>query len=253
MVESTYGDRKHPERDMQQLGNAINRTLRRGGSVLIPAFAVDRTEILLHAVGELRASGEIPDVPIVLDSPMALRALEVYRSAFDGGAADVRPGVQGFLESSKIETLTTAEESRRVNSPDYPMIIISASGMATGGRVLHHLRHQLPDPKNTILLVGYQAAGTRGHRLIEGDRAIKIFGEYVPVRAEIVDIRGFSVHADADEILAWLGALPQTPSVCLVNHGEPRASATLRDRISDELGWTSVVPRPGERILVTPR
>jgi metallo-beta-lactamase family protein len=251
VVESTYGDRAHPERDLSRLADAITRTVRRGGSVLIPAFAVDRTEVLLQALYELRSTGAIPDVPVVVDSPMAMRALEVYRSAFRAGTPDARPAAARFLEPSQVQVLATVEESRGVNSPEFPTIVISASGMATGGRVLHHLRHQLPDPRNTVLLVGYQAYGTRGRTLLEGARALKMFGQYVPVRAEVVDLQGFSVHADADELLEWLGRLDQPPRLCLVNHGEPQACARLRDRIDDELGWTAVVPRDGERLVVT--
>jgi metallo-beta-lactamase family protein len=250
VVESTYGDRAHPARDLGPLADAITRTVRRGGSVLIPAFAVDRTEVLLQALHELRSSGAIPDVPVVVDSPMALRALHVYRSAFDQGTPDAKKGTAGFLDASHVQALATVEESQRMNSPEFPTIVISASGMATGGRVLHHLRHQLPDPRNTVLLVGYQAYGTRGRSLLEGARTLKMFGQYVPVRAEVVDLQGFSVHADADELLGWLGRLGAPPTLCVVNHGEPRASETLRDRIDDELGWTAVVPRDGERVVV---
>lgn len=136
-----------------------------------------------------------------------------------------------------------------VNAPQFPCIIISASGMASGGRVLHHLSHQLPDPRNTVVLVGFQAGGTRGRSLQEGAPAVKIHGRYVPVHAEIADLEAFSVHADADDILGWLGSMPAKPTTCYVTHGEPDASFALRDRIVKELGWTAVVPEPGERVL----
>jgi len=250
VVESTYGDRSHPVRDLQLLADVITRTVRRGGSVLIPAFAVDRTEVVLCALHELFRTNSLPQVPVILDSPMALHALDVYRKALAEGTVDVRPGAADLLEPKQLRALTTAQESMTMNSPDYPSIIISASGMATGGRVLHHLRHQLPDQRNTVLLVGYQAFGTRGRSLLEGARALKIFGQYVPVRAEVADLQGFSVHADADEILAWLASMSGEPSLCLVTHGEPHASKALCDRIGSELGWPAVVPRQGERILV---
>ncbi len=250
VVESTYGDRKHPERDLHELAAVITRTVRRGGSVLIPAFAVDRTEVVLSALHELSKTGAIPQVPVLMDSPMALHALELYRKALATHAPGTRAGGEELFDPGQLRTLTTVQESMTANSPTYPSIILSASGMATGGRVLHHLRHQLPDPRNTVLLVGYQAYGTRGRALLDGTRAVKIFGQYIPVRAEIASVKGFSVHADADEILAWLGGMRGTPSLCVVNHGEPEASATLRDRISDELGWTAVVPRQNERIVV---
>jgi metallo-beta-lactamase family protein len=250
VVESTYGDRVHPELDLQSLADVINRTVARGGSVLVPAFAVDRTEVVLAALDELRRAGRIPAVPVVLDSPMALRALDVYRAAISAGSLDSRPGAAQRFDLRDVQALATVEESRRMNSPDYPCIIISASGMATGGRVLHHLRHQLPDPRHTVLLAGYQAAGTRGRALLEGARTVKLFGQYVPVRAEIAQVQGLSVHADVEEILSWLGRMSSAPEVCFVTHGEPTSSARLRDRIEQELGWTAVVPRSGERVLV---
>jgi metallo-beta-lactamase family protein len=252
VVESTYGDRHHPAPDLDVLADAITRTVRRGGSVLIPAFAVDRTEVVLCALRELLRSGAIPQVPVVLDSPMALHALDVYRSALARSSPETRPGRPDPFDLGDLRTLSTPEESQAMNAPGFPCVLISASGMATGGRVLHHLRHQLPDPRNTVLLVGYQAYGTRGRSLLEGARTLKLFGQYVPVRAEVVNAQGFSVHADADETLQWLGAMSSPPGVCFVNHGEAHASATLCERITDELGWPAVVPRQGERVVVRP-
>jgi metallo-beta-lactamase family protein len=248
VVESTYGDRRHPDRDLTLLAESINRTVARGGSVLIPAFAVDRTEVLLSALHELLRSRAIPDVPVVLDSPMALHALELYRKALTSEAPDVRPDLADVFDLPQLRTLTTPEQSMTVNAPAYPTVVISASGMATGGRVLHHLRHQLPDPRNTVLLCGYQALGTRGRALQDGARTVKVFGRYVPVRAEVVSLQGFSVHADAEELLDWLAGT--SPGLCLVNHGEQHAAEALRDRIDAELGWTTVVPRAGERVVV---
>ena len=253
VVESTYGARRHPDRDPGRLADVINRTVARGGSVLIPAFAVDRTEVLLCALHDLRAAGAIPDVPVFVDSPMALRALEVYRSALERGDADVRSSVAQLADPlglAHLSALTTVEQSMTVNDPAYPSIVISASGMASGGRVLHHLKAQLPDPRNTVVLVGFQAAGTRGRALLEGARSVKVHGGYVPVRAEIADLEEYSVHADADDLLGWLRSMPTAPSTCYVVHGEPDSSDALRDRIEHELGWTAVVPEPGERVLV---
>jgi metallo-beta-lactamase family protein len=251
VVESTYGDRKHPEPDLDELADAVTRTFARGGSVLVPAFAVDRTEVVLSALRTLMRSGRIPKVPVFVDSPMALRALEVYREALERSDLDVRTprkGVPDPFDTGDLRPLTTVEESMTVNRPAYPSIVVSASGMATGGRVLHHLVDQLPDPRNTVLLVGFQASGTRGRSLAEGARALKIHGRYVPVRAEVVDLDHFSVHADADEVLEWLGRMPEPPSTCFVVHGEPQSSAALRDRLIEELGWNAVVPEPGERV-----
>lgn len=252
VVESTYGDRLHAIPDPGRLAEIVNRTIGRGGSVLIPAFAVDRTEVLLCTLKDLIEAGEIPPLPVFIDSPMALKALRVYRDALERGDLDIRTSMisaKDPFDSGDLRALTTAEKSMTVNSPQFPCIIISASGMASGGRVLHHLAHQLPDPRNTVVLVGFQAGGTRGRSLQDGARAIKIHGRYVPVHAEIADLEDFSVHADADDILTWLGTMPAAPSACFVVHGEPSSSEALRDRIEQELGWTAAVPYLGERVL----
>jgi metallo-beta-lactamase family protein len=253
VIESTYGDRVHPPSMTGLLAAAIRRTIERGGSVIIPAFAVDRTEVVLVALHELAGAGAIPDVPIYLDSPMALRALQVYRRAAASGAVQYRTSdIAAALSNPNLRTAHTTEESIALNHPVEPCIIISASGMATGGRVLHHLRSMLPDRDNSVLLVGYQAVATRGRDLLEGARQIKIHGLYVPVRAEIVDLTGFSVHADGDELLAWLAQCPDEPDVVYVVHGEADSSDALARRISQELGWVAVVPRDGEMVRLKP-
>ncbi len=253
VVESTYGDRRHPARDPQLLADAIRRTVGRGGSVLIPAFAVDRTELVILELTRLMHAGQIPRVPIFVDSPMALSALAVYRRAVRQGSVQLRDevrGSHGLLEDTDLHAIRDATASQRLNRPTVPCIIISASGMATGGRVVHHLAHQLPDPRNCVVLTGFQAVGTRGRQLQEGARQVKMHGRYVPVRAEIVDVQDFSVHADADETIRWLGHSPTPPDNVYVVHGEPQAAATLAARIDDELGWCAVVPRYGERVRV---
>ena len=205
VVESTYGDRRHAPRDPQLLADAIRRTVGRGGSVLIPAFAVDRTELVILELTRLMRAGQIPRVPVFVDSPMALAALAVYRRAVRQGSVQLRDEVRGshrLLEDTELHAVHDAAASQRLNRPHAPCIIISASGMATGGRVVHHLAQQLPDRRNCVVLTGYQAAGTRGRQLQEGARQLKMHGRYVPVRAEIVDDQDFSVHADADEMLA---------------------------------------------------
>ena len=250
VVESTYGVRQHPERDLSRLAEVVRRTVRRGGTVLVPAFAVDRTEVVLCALADLLAAGEIPDVPVFVDSPMALETLEVYRKALGRLDPDVRPVTGDPFAIPRLEGVQDAEASRALNHARYPCVLVSASGMATGGRVLHHLAAQLPDARNSVLLVGYQAVGTRGRALLEGARSLKVHGRYVPVHAEVVDLQGFSVHADADEILAWLGSAPEPPGCCYVVHGEEASAEGVRDRVIDELGWTAVVPREGETVLV---
>ena len=252
VVESTYGDRAHPADPTEALVDAINRAVDRGGSVVIPAFAVDRTEVLLLALQDLMTAARIPTLPVFIDSPMALRALEVYREGLVS-APDVRPDLpEDVFDWPQLRVAASAGESEALNDPARPCIMLSASGMATGGRVLHHLRAMLPDPRHAVILVGYQAVGTRGRDLASGASAVKIHGEYVPVRAEVVDVQGWSVHADADELLRWLGSAPEPPDVVYVVHGEPAASATLAARIGAELGWLAIVPRDGERVRIRP-
>ncbi|MFC5998110.1 MBL fold metallo-hydrolase RNA specificity domain-containing protein [Quadrisphaera sp. GCM10027208] len=246
VLESTYGDREHPEPDPEVLAGAIRRTVRRGGVVLVPAFAVDRTELVLAELERLRSAGEIPDVPVVVDSPMALASLRIYRTALREGHPDVRPDARTLLDRSDVREARTVEESMRLNAPALPCIIVSASGMAAGGRVVHHLKHLLPDPRNTVVLTGFQAPGTRGRDLLEGARRLKMHGRYVPVRAEVVEVRDFSCHADASELVDWVRGAPRPPAVVYVVHGEPAASAALADRLEDELGVLAVPPRPGE-------
>lgn len=241
VIESTYGDRSHPP-PSAQLADAICRTVERGGAVLIPAFAVDRTELVLLELGRLMRAGRIPRVPVVVDSPMALAALRVYQRALRSAGLPVDFGIP------HLRTASEAIDSMALNRPAAPAIVVSASGMATGGRVVHHLAHQLPERRNTVVLTGYQAEGTRGRALAEGARAVKIHGRYVPVHAEIVVDDTFSAHADAEEILAWLAKAPRAPRTVFVVHGEPGPAAHLADRIGDELGWTAVVPHFGERV-----
>ena len=257
LVESTYGNREHTDEQARQaFAAAITRTLERGGSVVIPAFAVDRTEVYLRALRELRAAGEIPQSPVLIDSPMALSALSVYQKAIASHATELRPGITAegtqALDPGQMQELRTVAESMTANRPARPSIIVSASGMAAGGRVLHHLRHLLPDSRNTVLIVGFAAVGTRARDLAEGARTIKIHGEYVPVRAEVVQADAFSAHADADDVLSWLAGAPE-PVTTYVVHGEPAAAAALRDRLDRELGWTAAVPALGERVTVRAR
>ncbi len=251
VVESTYGDRDHSPEGFDELAEVITRTVGRGGSVVIPAFAVDRTEVVLMALRQLTEQGRIPRIPVHVDSPMALRALGIYREGLAARHPDVRPDLGPdtlVFDPGDLREAHSAEESIALNDPDEPCIIVSASGMATGGRVVHHLKHLMPDPRNAIVLVGYQAQGTRGRDLVEGATQLKMHGRYVPVRAEVAQVDGFSVHADAEELLGWLAAAPRVPDVVYVVHGEPQASQGLAGRIRAELGWLAVVPRDGERV-----
>jgi metallo-beta-lactamase family protein len=253
VVESTYGDRLHDDADMSaRLADLIRRTVARGGRVVVPAFAVDRTEVLLHELAGLYADGAIPRVPVYVDSPMALAALGVYRTAISEGHDGLRPAIDDadLFRLPELVEVHDAEESKRLTASGEPCIIVAGSGMATGGRVTHHLKKMLPDPRNSVALVGYQAEGTRGRTLLDGEPDLKIHGQYVRVRAEVADVTGFSVHADADELMQWIGACQEPPRGVFVVHGEPQASAALARRISSELDWTAVVPSYGERLLL---
>jgi metallo-beta-lactamase family protein len=251
VIESTYGDRSHVAGAELRMAEAIAMTAERGGVSLIPAFAVDRTEMILLYIKRLMASGSIPRMPIYVDSPMAVAALAVYRRAIAEGDAEIRPELRGvedpFDPGELVETRSVAA-SKEITSRPGPAIIVSASGMATGGRVLHHLAARLPDPRNAVLLVGFQAQQTRGRRLLEGARMLKMHGRYVPVHARIVDLTGFSVHVDRDEMLAWLRRMKEPPECCYVVHGEPKAGEALRGAVDSELGWNAVVPSHLERV-----
>jgi metallo-beta-lactamase family protein len=244
VVESTYGDRRHTS-GPPVLADAIRRTIGRGGSVLVPAFAVDRTELVLLEIGRLMQQGLVPAVPVHVDSPMALAVLDLYRRRLQDAGAAHDFGIPDLRVARSVA------QSQLLNRPDKACIVVSASGMATGGRVLHHLVHQLPDRRNCVVLAGYQAHGTRGRALAAGAREVKIHGRYVPVRAEVVQDESFSAHADADEVLAWLGRIPEAPRTVFVVHGEPAASSALASRIQRELGWTAVVPSYGERVRLS--
>jgi metallo-beta-lactamase family protein len=253
LLESTYGGRRHDEIGAEaRLADAIVRTAERRGAVVIPAFAVDRTEVLLLTLRRLESEGRIPHLPVYVDSPMALASLHVYERAAVAGDAEIRPEFRGRPDPFDPRDLVEArdvEQSKAIHDAGLPCIIVSASGMATGGRVLHHLARRLPEPRHSVVLVGFQAAGTRGRRLLDGAREVKLLGRYVPVRAEIVDAGGFSVHADGSELLAWARRLPAPPPrVTFTVHGEPEAAGALRDALDRELGWSAVVPQHGERV-----
>jgi len=255
LVESTYGDRAHEpiEGAEARLAAVITRTAKRGGSIVIPSFAVDRTEVILLALRRLADEGRIPSLPVYADSPMALDVLRVYRRALATGDPEIRPGFGADgdpFDPGSLHELRTPEESRRLNDIDFPSIIISASGMATGGRVLHHLLRCLPDNRCAVVLPGFQAEGTRGRLLAEGASSIKMLGRYVPVRAEVVVVDAFSVHGDGNEIVEWLRRGPRAPDTAFVVHGEQRGATALAERLGSELGWHAVVPVAGERVRV---
>jgi metallo-beta-lactamase family protein len=256
MIESTYGDRLHDSEDsVERLADVITRTADRGGVVVIPAFAVDRTEVLLFHLHHLSLQGRLPHIPIYVDSPMALAGLTMYRAALDNGATDVRREFHGrsdILDLRGLEEIHDTQGSKQLRNRPGAAVIIAGAGMASGGRVVHHLARLLPDRENTVVLVGFQAEGTRGRQLLEGATSLKIHGQYVRVRAEVCDLTGFSVHADAGELMDWLRTATREPRGVFVVHGEAGASAVLARRIEQELDWTAVRPAIGERLSVAP-
>lgn len=243
LVESTYGDRRHEQIDpTRALGDHIERCVRRGGTVVIPAFAVGRAQSLLYHLSRLRADGRLRDIPIYLDSPMAINASGLMcdfmgEHRLSRAECEAACGVAHYVRE--------VEESKELTANHAPKVIISASGMATGGRVLHHLKRFAPDGKNLVLFSGFQAAGTRGAAMISGARTIKIHGEYIPVEAEVANLTMLSAHADSDELMRWLGSLHEVPKHVFITHGEPTGAHVLAKRISEELSWSSSVPALG--------
>ncbi len=252
LTESTYGDRRHEDTvSLELFESTIRDTAERGGIAVIPSFAVDRTEVILWHLRRLMQAGRVPSLPVYVDSPMALTTLNVYRRALAEGSEEIREelrGAQDPFDPGQLIEAKSVEESMAINDETGPAIIVSASGMATGGRVLHHLRRLLPDPKNSLILVGYQADGTRGRRLLNGEPTLKMFGAIVPVRAQLANVPAFSVHADQQEIVDWLGAGQRAPKTAFVVHGEPESANALRQKLDDDLGWTATVPKHLEQM-----
>ncbi len=253
LVESTYGDREHPaDDDGAQLARIVNETADRGGKLIIPSFAIGRVEEVLYWLKKLEESNRVPVLPVYVDSPMAVQALEFYRRHAHELDLDARPerGEVSAFGTARFYPTASPQESKRIADVKGAAIIISASGMATGGRVLHHLAAALPNPNNTVLFVGFQAEGTRGRRLIEGEPQVKMFGQFVPVNARVERLNAMSAHADAGEILRWLRTFPSAPGITYLVHGEPPAQQALKQRIERELGWNVRIPSYGERVDV---
>ncbi|HSV84126.1 MAG TPA: MBL fold metallo-hydrolase [Ramlibacter sp.] len=239
LLESTYGDRSHDDADAATLlAETIARTASRGGIVVVPAFAVGRAQALVYLIATLKRDRRIPDLPVFLNSPMAADVTAIYHQHRDYHRLN-EAQCRLMCESARI--VNSVEESQKLNELRYPAVIVSASGMATGGRVVHHLKAFAPDRRNTILLAGYQAAGTRGAALAAGARQLKIHGDYVPVRAEVVNLGSLSAHADREELLAWIGRLPRPPQRVFLTHGEPVAADSLRLAIEERHGWRCTV------------
>lgn len=249
VVESTYGNRQHPESDpMADLGQVISATAARGGVVVIPAFAVGRAQALMYYLSLLKASGVVPALlPVFLDSPMAKDATGIYHKHRQYHRLTHEQCAQ-MCHAAKI--VNTVEESKAIDQQHGPKVVIAASGMATGGRVLHHIKAFAADPRNTILFAGYQAAGTRGATMLAGAETVKIHGQYIAIRAQVAQVENLSAHADSNEIMHWLGSFKRPPRNTFITHGEPEAAEALRLRIQEELMWPCRVPAYRDRFAL---
>ncbi|QZY44693.1 MULTISPECIES: MBL fold metallo-hydrolase RNA specificity domain-containing protein [Mycolicibacterium] len=245
VMESTYGDRLHGHADPgEALAEVIDATVDRGGTVVIPAFAVGRAQALLYYLWRLHSAGRLPGIPIYLDSPMAINASDLL-GAFP---RDHRLPPEVYDDMCALATYTRdTDESKKITASREPKIVISASGMATGGRILHHLKAFAPDPRNTIIVTGYQVPGTRGRSIAAGEPYVKIHGEWIPINAQVANLQMLSAHADADELIRWAGGFVTAPRQVFVVHGEPQAADTLRRRLDREFGWQATVPRPNQQ------
>ena len=240
VVESTYGDRQHQTVDARQaIGRVISDTAKAGGSVLIPAFAIGRAQMLLHVLEQLKAQKAIPNLPVYLNSPMAIKATEVFHRFHERHRLTKE-------DCERIDAMThyvrTVEESIALAASSYPSIIVSASGMASGGRVLHHLKEMLPNHRNTVLFAGYQSMATRGEKLVHGAGSIRIHGQDIPVKARICHFDSFSAHADAGQIITWLRSIRTPPKQVFVTHGEPESAQAMVEKLETELGWPAERP-----------
>jgi metallo-beta-lactamase family protein len=255
VMESTYGNREHPTDDPSpQLAAAIRQTVERGGSVIVPAFAVERTQKFLFMLKELMESGQAPKIPVYCDSPMAIKAVEIFLKHSEEYSDETKELIARYgspLEWPGFNFALSPAQSKQINESKVPSIIVSSSGMVTGGRIQHHLMQRLPDPKNTVIFIGFQAPGTRGFTIKSGAPDVKIFGEFVPIRAQVVAFEQFSDHADTPELLQWLHTFPKKPAATYLVHGEPSASSQLRDAITKDLGWNVQVAQWMQKVQVS--
>lgn len=252
MVESTYGDRLHDEIPSDiRLATAINEGFKRNAPILIPAFAVGRTQEIIYLIRELEEAGKIPVMPVIVDSPMAKQATQVYQrwnEEHDEEYASILAEKKHPLQTENMTTTNNRDDSIRINKENGAIIIISASGMLSGGRVLHHAVRILPNPDATLVFVGYQAAGTRGRIIKDGAKEVRIMRSWIPVRCHLEEIGGFSAHADWKAVLRWLKPLPKAPKTVFTTHGEPEAASAMAQHIRDEYGWKVLVPEYNQTI-----
>jgi metallo-beta-lactamase family protein len=255
LLESTYGDREHESDDhSERLAEIVRRTAARGGKLIVPSFAIGRVEEVLYWIKRLEEERRIPEMPVFLDSPMAAGALKYYAARYQELDPDMRPArrdVSAFA-TARFQVVGSTQHSKELMRSAQPSIIVSSSGMATGGRVLHHLKEALPNPRCTVLFAGYQAAGTRGRDLADGATHVKIHGQMIPVNATIDRIDSMSAHADRSEILRWLGGFERAPRMTYLVHGEPEPMESLRALVADRLGWPVHVPEYGEQVSLEP-
>jgi len=253
LIESTYGNRIHPKESEAELRAVIKQTAEQRRCLIIPAFAIGRTQELVYAIRKMEDAGEIPTMPVFVDSPMGIEATEIYSrhtEEHDFEMTRLRSTDVSPLRSRRMVVAKTPEQSKAINNMNGPLIIISASGMATGGRVLHHLKHRLPNPDTTVLLAGYQAEGTRGRSLQDGAKEIKMLGEIIPVRAEVKVLDGFSAHADQSEIMRWLGTFPKAPKTTYIVHGEAAGANALADVIRQRLRWNVEIAKFQQKVVL---
>ena len=254
VMESTYGNRVHPKQDpLPELAELIRNTAKRGGSVIVPAFAVERTQKFVFILKHLMESGQIPRIPVFCDSPMAIKAVEIFLKHDEEYSEETREMIRQYgspLQWPSFTFASTPEESKKINETRMPAVIISSSGMVTGGRILHHLAQRLPDPRNLVLFIGFQAPGTRGFTIKNKSVEVKIFGDYVPIRAQVAALEQFSDHADPPELLQWLRTFKNQPPNTYLVHGEPNASSQLRDLMNKELGWNVQIAEYLQKISV---
>jgi metallo-beta-lactamase family protein len=253
LVESTYGDRIHPPNPMDELDRIINEAVHRGGALIVPAFAVGRTQELLWYIRQLETANRIPTLPVYIDSPMAVEVTDLYcryTSEHNLPLAQLADQHGGGMRTTRQVMIHTVDESKALNGLDGPMIVIAGSGMATGGRVLHHLARRLPDSRTTVLLPGFQAEGTRGRQLEDGARTVHIHGRDIPVNAQVYRVEGLSAHADQGELLRWLSEFHRPPVACYLVHGEPAAAAALAALVQSELDWDVRPAEDGEVVGV---
>jgi metallo-beta-lactamase family protein len=254
LIESTYGNRIHPKDSENELRAVIKETAEQRRCLIIPAFAIGRTQELVYTIRKMEDAGEIPAIPVYVDSPMGIEATEIYSrhtEEHDFEMAQLSNHERNPLRSRRMVVAKTPEQSKAINDMKGPLIIISASGMATGGRVLHHLKHRLPNAGTTVLLAGYQAEGTRGRSLQDGATEIKMLGEVIAVRAKVKVLDGFSAHADQGEILRWLGTFPKAPKLTYVVHGEPAGAQALAGLIRERLKWNVEIAKFQQKVSLT--